>query len=261
MAVFSVVWGVSGLRRSALWRHRRRDARLSLALGFLIFAAAAVAFAAACVPSCCGSEPECRQREAGARQFSCSCAHLAWRSASRRSPPPGLEQRAPIVPSGAGPRRACLGILSFLRAGCAAAGRRACFQSAPSTLEAVVGSGLLMVAALSVSTCSFWFLRAAAAGFAARFLAGHHRPAHRQRVCLLVHAVDPLWPRAPQAREALIVRAGALMIAGGRCRICLGRAIRVDGRACSSSPLLQGGGFGILWPFANRRVVEAALPA
>ena len=66
-----------------------------------------------------------------------------------------------------------------------------------------------------------------------------------------------LVANAPKHREVLIVRAGAMMIAGG----VAGFSWAVPSGSIAGIlffATLQGGGFGILWPFANRLVIEAA---
>ena len=124
----------------------------------------------------------------------------------------GLEQRAPYRP-----RRwswpGGLGILSFFVMD-ARNGASRLFPVPPfrpskhRRLGLADGGGAVRLDLLVL------VLRAAAAVCPARFLAGHHRPAHRQRVVAWSSAVDPLCPRAAQ-HEPLIVRAGALMIVGG----------------------------------------------
>jgi MFS family permease len=113
-----------------------------------------------------------------------------------------------------------------------------------------------MVAALSLSTCSFGF-------YGPLLLAALHEFSP-VTTGLIIASESVSWSilsilvaNAPKHREALIVRAGALMIAGG----VAGFAIAVPSGSIPAIlffAMLQGGGFGILWPFANRRVVEAA---
>ena len=58
-------------------------------------------------------------------------------------------------------------------------------------------------------------------------------------------------------REPLIMTGGALMIAGG----IAGFAYAVPAGSIPAilfCALLQGGGFGIVWPFASRRIIAAA---
>jgi hypothetical protein len=115
-----------------------------------------------------------------------------------------------------------------------------------------------MVAALSFSTCSFAF-------YGLLVLAALHNFT-AITIGLLIASESVSWSvlsilvaNAPREREALIVRGGALMIVAG----VAGFAWAIPRGSIPAIVLfafLQGGGFGILWPFANRRVVEAAKP-
>lgn len=130
------------------------------------------------------------------------------------------------------------------------------FPSASFDPRTTVGAGFLMVAALSVSTCSFAFygplLLSAMHGFTpltTGFIIASESVSWSLMSILIANA--------PRHREALIVRAGALMITAG----VAGFAWAVPSGSIPGIvlfALLQGGGFGILWPFANRCVVEAA---
>src|SRR5690606_8608882 len=68
-----------------------------------------------------------------------------------------------------------------------------------------------------------------------------------------------LVANAPPRRERLIIIAGAFMIAGGIMGFALAvpRGILPLILACA---VLQGGGFGIAWPFVTRMIVAAAAP-
>ena len=62
-----------------------------------------------------------------------------------------------------------------------------------------------------------------------------------------------------RSREPFLVTGGALMVAAGLA----GFAYTVPAGVIPRNPvlrLLQGGGFGIIWPFASRRIIEAAPP-
>lgn len=138
----------------------------------------------------------------------------------------------------------------------AANGLSRLFPTAPLSWHSTVGSGMIMVAALSVSTCSFAFygplLLAAMHGFSP------------VTTGLIIASESVAWSvlsilvaTAPRRYETLIVRAGAFMIAGG----ILGFAFAVPAGAIVPIlvfAMLQGGGFGILWPFASRRIIEQA---
>ncbi len=121
-----------------------------------------------------------------------------------------------------------------------------------------VGSGMIMVAALSVSTCSFAY-------YGPLLLSALH-DFSPLTTGLIIASESIAWAvlsilvaNAPKHREAAIVRTGALMIAAG----IAGFAWVVPSGSIAGIvffAVLQGGGFGILWPFATRRVIEAALP-
>jgi MFS family permease len=127
-----------------------------------------------------------------------------------------------------------------------------------STLDprTTVGAGLMMVAALAVSTCSFAYygslLLAALHGFSPL------------KIGLIIASESVAWSilsilvaNASARSEQAIVVGGALMIAAG----IAGFAYTVPEGSVPLillCALLQGGGFGILWPFASRRIVEAA---
>jgi MFS family permease len=251
MAILSVVWGVTafggplfgGIVVETLdWR-----------AGFLIFAAAAVAFAAACAVVLRSEVmPVRREADAGRFPFVALSALALGITAIAAA---GLQQRAPIaiglVLAGG------LGVLGFFVMD-SRSGASRLFPSRPFDPRSIGGAGLLMVAALAVSTCSFLFygplLLSALHGFSP------------VTTGLLIASESVAWSvlsilfaRAPREHEPLIVRAGALMIVGGLA----GFAWAIPAGSIPGIiffALLQGGGFGILWPFANRRVVEAARP-
>jgi hypothetical protein len=132
------------------------------------------------------------------------------------------------------------------------------FPTRPFDPRTTVGAGMLMVAALSISTVSFLF-------YGPLLLAALHGLSPLTTGMLIAgesvawSVLSILVANAPRRREPMIVSAGAVMIAAGISGF--GWAI-----PAGSIPgillfaLLQGGGFGILWPFASRRVIEAARP-
>ena len=82
---------------------------------------------------------------------------------------------------------------------------------------------------------------------------------HQWALCLLLawSVLSILVAGAPRRLEPLIMTSGALMIAGG----IAGFAYAVPSGSIPAilfCALLQGGGFGILWPFASRRIISAA---
>ena len=119
-----------------------------------------------------------------------------------------------------------------------------------------VGSGMTLVAAFSIATCSF-------AVYGPLILTSLHGiPVLTTGYIIAAESIawsilSILVANAPPSRERLIIVGGALMIAAG----IAGFAYAVP---AGSIPLilacavLQGGGFGIAWPFVTRIVVAAA---
>lgn len=113
-----------------------------------------------------------------------------------------------------------------------------------------------MVGALSISTVSFLF-------YGPLLLAALHdlKPV---TTGLLIAGESVAWSlssiliaSAPRHREALIIRTGAVMIVIGLAGFAWAiPAGSIPGILVFA--MLQGGGFGMAWPFANRAVVEAA---
>ena len=207
MAVLSVVWGVSafggplygGLMQTLLsWRW-----------AFLIFAAAAVVFAIACVPLL-RNEPE---RPGGSQDphnfpaLALTCLALGITAIAAA----GVETRAFV--SVALVLAGLAGIAIFFVLDARNKTSRL-FPTAPFNPRTVVGSGMLMVAALSVSTCSF--------GFYGPLLLYSLHDFSPVTTGLIIASESVSWSilsilvaTAPKHHEALIVRAGALMIAAG----------------------------------------------
>ena len=119
-----------------------------------------------------------------------------------------------------------------------------------------VGSGMTLVAAFSVATCSF-------AIYGPLILTSLHGiPVLTTGYIIAAESIawsilSILVANASPSRERLIIVGGALMIAAG----ITGFAYAVP---AGSIPLilacavLQGGGFGIAWPFVTRIIVAAA---
>ncbi|MBX3566581.1 MAG: MFS transporter [Rhizobiaceae bacterium] len=121
-----------------------------------------------------------------------------------------------------------------------------------------VGSGMTMIAALSVATCSF--------GVYGPLLLTSLHGIPLLTTGYIIAAESISWSilsilvaSAPPAREKPIVLLGVMMIASG----VAGFAWTIPAGnlplilACA---LLQGGGFGIAWPFVTRIIVAAARP-
>ncbi|MER9176163.1 MFS transporter [Mesorhizobium sp. M0955] len=125
-----------------------------------------------------------------------------------------------------------------------------------SRLFPSVGAGMTMVAAFSVATCSF-------AVYGPLLLTSLHGiPILTTGYIIAAESIawsilSILVANAPPERERLIIVGGALMVATG----VAGFAYTVP---AGSIPLilfcalLQGGGFGIAWPFVTRVIVVSA---
>lgn len=119
-----------------------------------------------------------------------------------------------------------------------------------------LGAGMTMVAAFSVATCSF--------GVYGPLLLTALHDIPLLTTGYIIAAESIAWSvlsivvaDAPPHRERLIIVAGALMIAGG----VAGFAWTVPAGEVwliLSCAVLQGGGFGIAWPFVTRVIVAAA---
>jgi MFS family permease len=130
------------------------------------------------------------------------------------------------------------------------------FPSRPFDWRSPVGLGMTMIAAFSVATVSFGL-------YAPLILTSVHGMALITTGYIIAtesiawSVLSILVANAPPHRERLIIASGAFMIAGG----VLGFAYAVPHGvlplilACA---ILQGGGFGIAWPFVTRIIVAAA---
>ena len=133
------------------------------------------------------------------------------------------------------------------------------FPSRPFDWRSPVGTGMTMVAAFSVATVSFGL-------YAPLILTNLHGMSLITAGYIISSesiawsALSILVANAPPERERLIITAGAFMIAGG----IAGFAYAVPHGvlplilACA---ILQGGGFGIAWPFVARMIVAATPPS
>jgi MFS family permease len=133
------------------------------------------------------------------------------------------------------------------------------FPSRPFDWRSPVGTGMTMVAAFSVATISFGL-------YAPLILTNLHGMALITTGYIIASesiawsVLSILVANARPEHERLIITAGAFMIAGG----VAGFAYAVPHGhlplilACA---ILQGGGFGIAWPFLTRMIVAAAPPS
>ncbi|HEV7253342.1 MAG TPA: MFS transporter [Mesorhizobium sp.] len=132
------------------------------------------------------------------------------------------------------------------------------FPSGMFRPDTALGSGMIMMGSLSVATCSFFIygplILTTLHGISV-LTTGYVIAAESIAWSLL----SILVANAPPARERLLIFGGALMIAGGLA----GFAYAVPSGSIPLilfCALLQGGGFGIAWPFATRLVVASARP-
>jgi len=132
------------------------------------------------------------------------------------------------------------------------------FPSRPFNWRSPVGTGMTMIGAFSVATCSFGL-------YAPLILTQLHGvPLLTSGYIIASESIawsvlSILVANTRPEREGRVVMLGALMIAGG----VVGFAYAVP---AGSLPLilfcaiLQGGGFGMAWPFVTRMIVDASLP-
>ena len=130
------------------------------------------------------------------------------------------------------------------------------FPSGPFNWKSPVGTGMTMIAAFSVATCSFGL-------YAPLILTSLHGiPLLTSGYIIASESISwsilsILVANAPPQRERLIITLGAVMIAGG----VAGFAYAVPQGSIAlilACAILQGGGFGIAWPFVTRMIVAAA---
>jgi MFS family permease len=130
------------------------------------------------------------------------------------------------------------------------------FPSSPFSPRTPVGNGLIMVASFSVATCSF--------GVYGPLLLTSLHGVPLLTTGYIIAAESIAWSilsilvaNLPPHRERLVIVTGALMIAAGIAGF--GYAVPAGNLplvlACA---ILQGGGFGIAWPFVTRTIVAAA---
>lgn len=133
------------------------------------------------------------------------------------------------------------------------------FPRRPFDWRSPVGTGMTMVAALSVATVSFGL-------YAPLILTSLHGiPLLTTGYIIASESIawsvfSILVANARPERERLIITAGGFMIAGG----VAGFAYAVPHGSLPlvlASAILQGGGFGITWPFVTRVIVTAAAPS
>jgi MFS family permease len=130
------------------------------------------------------------------------------------------------------------------------------FPSQAFSPRTTTGAGLIMVAALAVSTCSFGF-------YGPLLLAALHNFSPLTTGLIIASEsiawsiLSILFAGAPKHYERFIVPGGALMVMAGIAGFAITAPLgSIPGILFAA--LLQGGGFGILWPFASRMVVQAA---
>jgi len=251
MAIESAVWGVSAF--SGPLYGASVTMLLSWRWAFGILAIGAIAFAAVCIPVL-RDEPERPAQDRSRRNiplFSLTCLALGITAIAAA----GIETRAYLTYFLVGAGLA--GIAAFFVLDARNVSSRL-FPAAALDPRTVGGAGIVMAGTLALATCSFGYygplLLTALHGFTPLTTG------------LIIASESVSWSimailvaGAPQAIEGHIIRAGAVMIVAG----IAGFAWAVPEGSIAAllfCSMLQGGGFGILWPFASRRVIEAALP-
>ncbi len=248
MAILSVVWGISAFGGPLFGG--LIDTFLNWRWAFGIFAVAALVFAAASLVVLRG-EKASESSDVSGRFPWLALAFLA--AGVMAIAAAGVETRMQVA-------------LALIALGFAAvfvfflldsrSSHSRLFPTATFNPRTTIGSGMIMVAALSVSTCSFGF-------YGPLLLAGLH-DFTPLTTGLIIASESIAWSilsilvsTASARYEPFIVTSGAMMvtagIAGFAVTIPLGTIPGI--LVCA---LLQGGGFGILWPFASRRIIEAA---
>jgi MFS family permease len=133
------------------------------------------------------------------------------------------------------------------------------FPRHPFDWRSPVGTGMTMIAAFSVATVSFGL-------YAPLILTNlHGMPLLTSGYIIASESISwsvlsILVANARPERERLIITAGAFMIAGGIAGFAYGVPQGFLPLILASA-ILQGGGFGIAWPFVARMIVAAAAPA
>ena len=248
MAILSVVWGISAFGGPLFGG--LVDTFLTWRWAFGIFAVAALIFAAASLVVLRDEKPAENSDVPGNFPWlalACLAAGVMAIAAA------GVETRMQIAMALIAFGFAA--VFLFFRLD-ARSGHSRLFPTATFNPRTTIGSGMIMVAALSVSTCSFGF-------YGPLLLAGLH-DFTPLTTGLIIASESIAWSilsilvaTASARYEPLIVTGGAIMVTAG----IAGFAITIP---MGSIPgillcaLLQGGGFGILWPFASRRIIEAA---
>lgn len=247
MAILSVVWGISAFGGPLFGG--LVDTLLTWRWAFGFFAMAALVFATACVVVLRSEVPVQSDKPADFPWLALACLSGGVMAIAAA----GVETRLPIALALIAIGFA--GVLVFFLLDARSAHSRL-FPTATFDPRTTIGSGMIMVAALSVSTCSFGF-------YGPLLLAGLH-DFTPLTTGLIIASESIAWSilsilvaTASPRHEPLIVTGGAMMvtagIAGFAITIPLGTIPGI--LLCA---LLQGGGFGILWPFASRRIIEAA---
>jgi MFS family permease len=248
MAILSVVWGISAFGGPLFGG--LVDTFLTWRWAFAIFAIAALIFALACLYVLRQEQPAIQSEEP---------APFPWKALASLAigvmaiAAAGVERdvlRSTLLLLGG-----FMGVALFFFLDARAPHSRL-FPTATFNPRTTLGAGMLMVATLSVSTCSFGF-------YGPLLLAGMH-DFTPLTTGLIIASESIAWSllsilvaTAAPRHEPLIVTGGAIMVTAG----IAGFAFAVPAGSIPGilfCALLQGGGFGILWPFASRRIIEAA---
>jgi len=248
MAILSVVWGISAFGGPLFGG--LVDTLLTWRWAFAIFAVAALTFAAACLVVLRQEVPVPRpDNPSNFPWLALACLAAGVMLIAAAGVETNLSRSMAMIAFG------FAGVFLFFRLDARSLGSRL-FPTATFNPRTTIGSGMIMVAALSVSTCSFGF-------YGPLLLAGLH-DFTPLTTGLIIASESIAWSilsilvaTAAPRHEPWIVTGGALMVTAG----IAGFAITIPAGTIPGilfCALLQGGGFGILWPFASRRIIESA---
>ena len=249
MAILSVVWGISAFGGPLFGG--LIDTLLNWRWAFAIFAGAALVFAASCLHVLRHEVPAPKpENPADFPWVALACLSAGVMAIAAAGVVTHLTHATALLAAG------FAGVLLFFLLDARSPHSRL-FPAGTFDPRTTIGSGMIMVAALSVSTCSFGF-------YGPLLLAGLHDFTPLTTGLIIASksiawsALSILVATASPRHEPLIVTGGALMVTAG----IAGFAYTVPSGTIPGilfCALLQGGGFGILWPFASRRIIEVSV--
>ena len=248
MAILSVTWGAAAfvgplygavVVTLTTWRW-----------AFILLALAAILFIVVSV-FVLSAEPTPRRQAAAGRFPALSLLCLAAGVTSVAAA--GVETRAPLAVALVATGVAGIAVFFFVDQ------RNAQSRLFPANmfyLRTTLGAGMIMVAMLAIATCSF--------GYYGPLLLSALHDYSPLTIGLIVATESVAWSLAtilvagaPPSLEKSIIRLGAILITAG----IVGFAWALPNGSLVSIgvfAVLQGGGFGLLMPFATRKVIQSA---